>query len=77
MFVREFKEAKALKKDSSSIAMFAVRLEDGKFLLLYFVTDLCLLSIFENIRMWRQSLIEYCIIEGFKYSCIAGISYVE
>lgn len=77
MFVREFEKAKALKKDSSSIVMFSVRLEDGKFLPLYFVTDLCLLSIFENIRMWRQSLIEYCIAEGFKYSCIAGISYVE
>lgn len=77
MFVREFEKVKALKKDSSSVVMFAVRLEDGKFLPLYLVTDLCLLSIFENIRMWRQSLIEYCIAEGFKYSCIAGISYVE
>lgn len=77
MFVREFEKAKVLKKDSSSIVMFAVRLEDGKFLSLYFVTDLCLLSIFENIRMWRQSLIEYCVAEGFKYSNIAGISYVE
>lgn len=77
MFVREFEKVKALKKDSSSIVMFAVRLEDGKFLPLYLVTDLCLLSIFENIRMWRQSLIEYCIAEGLKYSCIAGISYVE
>lgn len=77
MFVREFEKVKALKKDSSSIVMFAVRLEDGKYLPLYLVTDLCLLSIFENVRMWRQSLIEYCISEGFKYSCIAGISYVE
>jgi hypothetical protein len=77
MFVREFEKAKSLKKDSSSIVMFAIRLEDGKFLPLYFVTDLCLLSIFENIRMWRQSLVEYCIAEGFNYSCIAGISYVE
>lgn len=65
MFVREFEKAKALKKDSSSIVMFAVSLEDGKFLLLYLVTGLCLLSIFENIRMWRQSLIEYCVVEGF------------
>ena len=76
MFVREIEKAKELRKDSSSIVVFAVRLEDGKFLPLYLVTDLCLLSIFENIRMWRQSLIEYCIAEGFKYSCIAGISYV-
>lgn len=77
MFVREFEKAKALKTDSSSIVMFTVRLEDSKFLSLYLVTDLCLLSIFENIRMWRQSLIEYCVAEGFKYSTIAGISYVE
>lgn len=77
MFVYEFEKAKALKKDSSSIVMFAVLLEDGKILPLYLVTDLCLLSIFENIRKWRQSLIEYCIAEDFKYSCIAGISYVE
>lgn len=77
MFVREFEKAKKARKDSSSIVMFAVKLEDGKFLPLYLVTDLCLLSIFENIRMWRQSLIEYCIAEGLKYSCIAGISYVE
>lgn len=77
MFVREFEKAKRSRKDSSSIVMFAVKLEDGKFLPLYLVTDLCLLSIFENIRMWRQSLIEYCIAEGLKYSCIAGISYVE
>lgn len=77
MFVREFENARKSKKDSSSIVMFAIRLEDGKFLPLYLVTDLCLLSIFENIRVWRQSLIEYCIAEGLKYSCIAGISYVE
>lgn len=77
MFVREFENAKRTRKDSSSIVMFAIRLEDGKILLLYLVTDLCLLSIFENIRIWRESLIEYCVAEGFKYSCIAGISYVE
>lgn len=77
MFEREFKKAKALKKGSSSIVVFAIRLEDGKYLPLYLVTDLCLLSIFENVRMWRQSLIEYCIAEGFKYSNLAGISYVE
>ena len=77
MFVREFEKVKASKKDSSSIVMFVVRLKDGKFLPLYLVTDLCLLSIFENVRMWRQSLIKYCIAEGFKYSCIVGISYVE
>lgn len=77
MFVYEFEKAKALKKDSSSVVMFAVLLEDGKILPLYLVTDLCLLSIFENVRKWRRSLIEYCIAEGFKYSCIAGISYVE
>lgn len=77
MFVREFKEAKEMKKDSSSIVMFAVRLEDGKLMPLYLVTDLCILSIFESVRMWRQSLIEYCVAEGFNYSCIAGISYVE
>lgn len=77
MFVREFEKAKELKEDSSSIVMFVIMLEDGKLISLYLVTDLCLLSVFENIRMWRQSLIEYCIAEGFKYSCIAGISYVE
>lgn len=77
MFVREFEKAKALKKDSISIVVFSVRLEDCKLLPLYLVTDLCILSIFENVRMWRQSLIEYCIAEGFKYSCIVGISYVE
>lgn len=77
MFVREFENAKRTRKDSSSIVMFAIRLEDGKILPLYLVTDLCLLSIFENIRIWRESLIEYCVAEGLKYSCIAGISYVE
>jgi hypothetical protein len=77
MFVREFEKVKALKKDSSSIVVFVVMLEGGKTLPLYLVTDLCLLSIFENVRMWRKSLIEYCIAEGFNYSCIVGISYVE
>lgn len=77
MFVYEFEKAKALKKDYSSIVVFVVMLEDGKTLPFYLVTDLCLLSIFENIRNWRQSLFEYCIAEGFKYSCIVGISYVE
>lgn len=77
MFVREFEQVKALKKDSSSVVVFSIGLEDGKYLHLYLVTDLCLLSIFENIRMWRQSLIEYCFAEGLKYSCILGISYVE
>ena len=77
MFVREFEKAKALKKDSSFIVVFGIRLEDGKTLPLYLVTDSCLFSIFENVRMWRQSLIEYCIIEGLNYSCIVGISYVE
>lgn len=77
MFVREFEKAKALKKDSSSIVVFSVRLEDCKFLPLYLVTDLCIFSIFENVRIWRQSLIEYCVVEGIKYSCIVGVSYVE
>lgn len=77
MFVREFEKAKKSRKDFSSIVMFAIRLEDGKFLPLYLVTDLCLLSILENIRKWRESLIEYCIAEGLNYSCIAGVSYVE
>jgi hypothetical protein len=77
MFVREFKEAKEMKKDSSSIVMFVVLLECGKCLPLYLVTDLCLLSIFENIRVWRQSLVEYCVAENLKYLCISGISYVE
>lgn len=77
MFTREFRNAKKSKTDSSFIVMFAVKLEDGKFLPLYLVTDLCLLSIFENIRIWRQSLIEYCVAEGLKYSCIVGVSYAE
>lgn len=77
MFIREFKKAQEMKKESSSIVVFVVGLEDDKFLTLYLVTDLCLLSIFEKIRIWRQSLIEYCVAEGFKYSCITGISYVE
>ena len=77
MFLREFEKAEEMKKASSSIVMFAIRLEEGKSLLLYLVTDLCLLSIFENIRTWRKSLIEYCLVEGLKYSCIAGVSYVE
>lgn len=77
MFIRDFEKAKKTRKDSLSIVMFVVRLEDSKFLPLYLVTDLCLLSIFENIRVWRESLIEYCIAEGLKYSCITGISYVE
>lgn len=77
MFVCEFEKAKEMKEDSLSIVMFAVRLEDGKFLSLYLVTDLCLISIFESVRIWRQSLIEYCVSEGFKYSCLVGISYVE
>ena len=77
MFVREFEKVKALKKDSSSIVVFVVMLEGGKHLPLYLVTDLCILSIFENVRMWRKSLIEYCVTEGLKYSCIAGIGYVE
>jgi hypothetical protein len=77
MFVREFEKVKRLKKDSSSVVMFVIMLEDGKLIPLYLVTDLCLISIFENIRMWRQSLIEYCVAESLKYSCITGISYVE
>lgn len=77
MFERDFEKAKKSKKDSSSIVMFAIRLEDGKLLPLYLPTDFCLLSIFENIRVWRQALIEYCVVEGLKYFCIAGVSYVE
>ena len=77
MFVREFEKVKEVKKESSSIVMFAIMLESGKILPLYLVTDLCLLSIFENIRIWRRSLLEYCVAENIKYSTLIGISYVE
>lgn len=77
MFVREFEKAKEMRKNSSSIVMFAIRLEGNKILPLYLVTDLCLLSIFEDIHIWRQSLLEYCTVEGLKYSCLIGVSYVE
>ena len=77
MFVREFEKAKRSRKYHASIIMFAVMLEDDKLLPLYLVTDLCILSIFENIQVWRHSLIEYCSAEGLKYSHIVGISYVE
>ena len=77
MFVREFKKAKEAKKDSSSIVMFVIMLESGKALPLYLVTDLCLFSILENIRIWRHSLLEYCVNENIKYSTLIGVSYVE
>lgn len=77
MFVCEFEKAKEAKKESSSIVMFAIMLESGKIFPLYLVTDLCLLSIFENIRIWRNSLLEYCVAENIKYSTLIGISYVE
>lgn len=77
MFVRKFRKAKEMKKESSSIVMFAIMLESGSILPLYLVTDLCLLSIFENIRVWRRSLFEYCFAENIKYSALIGVSYVE
>ena len=77
MFVREFRKAKEVKKSSSSIVMFAVMLESGKILPLYLVTDLCLLVILKDIRIWRDSLLEYCVAENIKYSHLVGISYVE
>ena len=77
MFVCDFEKAQEAKKESSSIVMFAIMLESGKILPLYLVTDLCLLTIFENIRVWRRSLLEYCIAENINYSTLIGISYVE
>lgn len=77
MFVREFEKAKKMRKESSSIVMFSILLESGKILLLYSVTDLCLFSIFENIRAWRYSLLEYCAAENIKYSTLIGVSYVN
>lgn len=77
MFECEFEKAKEKKKEFSCIVMFAIMLESGKVLPLYLVTDLCLLSIFENIRIWRRSLLEYCAAENIKYSTLIGISYVE
>lgn len=77
MFIREFEKAKELKKEFSFIVMFLIMLESGKTLPLYAVTNLCLLSIFENIRNWRRSLLEYCAAENINYSTLIGISYVE
>lgn len=77
MFVRDFEKAREMRKSSSSIVVFVIRLEDGKCLPLYLVTDLCILTIFENIRMWRQSVIEYCIAEDIKYSFFISIGYAE
>lgn len=76
MFVRELQKAKEVKKESFSIVMFAIMLESGKILPLYLVTDLCLFSILENIRIWRHSLLEYCVAENIKYSTLIGVSYV-
>ena len=77
MFLREFQKAKEMKNESSFIVMFAIMLESGNILPLYSVTDLCILSIFENIRIWRRSLLEYCAAEDIKYSTLIGVSYVE
>jgi hypothetical protein len=77
MFVREFENAKEMRKNPSSIVVFTIKLENDKILPIYLVTDLCLLSICEDIFMWRESLLEYCIAEGLSYSCLIGVSYVE
>jgi hypothetical protein len=77
MFVREFEKAKEMKNEFSFIVMFAIKLENNKILPLYMVTDLCLLSILEDICVWRKSLLEYCVAEGLNYFCLVGVSYVE
>ena len=80
MFTKSFNEAKkSLMEDSSncSIVMFGICLEGGKVLFLYTVTDSCLLAIFEDIRTWRKSLLEYCVSENINYVHLLSVSYVE
>ena len=80
MFTKSFNEAKKnFLEDSTncSIVMFGICLEGGKVLSLYTVTDSCLLTILEDIRVWRKSLLEYCVSENIDYGCLLSVSYVE
>lgn len=80
MFTKSFDEVKRSQLESPrgcSIIMFSVRLKSGKSLPLYIVTELCLLTICENIRVWRQSLLEYCVSENLDYGCLISVGYVE
>lgn len=80
MFTKSFNEAKKNCLEDSpncSIVMFGICLEGGKVLFLYTVTDSCLLTIFENIRVWRHSLLEYCVSENIDYAHLLSVSYVE
>jgi hypothetical protein len=80
MFTKSLDEAKKNWREYSftcSIVMFGICLEGGKVLFLYTVTDSCLLAIFENIRVWRRSLLEYCVSEKIDYAHLLSVSYVE
>lgn len=80
MFTKSIDEAKKNRLESPSgcsIIMFLIRLKSGEQLPLFIVTDLCLLTIYEDIRSWRQSLLDYCVSENIDYGCLSCVGYVE
>lgn len=80
MFTKSLNEVEKIFLESpsgSSIVMFGIYLKGGKILFLYTVTDSCLLTVFENISAWRQSLLEYCTSENIDYAYLFSVSYYE
>lgn len=77
MFTFDLEEAKSwITSESQSIIMFVVLLDDGKKLPVYHVVESSLVCIFEDIYEVRRLIVNYCSINGYKYSCLIGASYV-
>lgn len=62
--------------DGQIIVKFVVVLENGRKLPIYYVTNSSLMAVFENIRVIRDSVIEFCSSHGYVYNCLIGVSYV-
>lgn len=78
MFTLDLEIAKEVfDKDSEFIIMFLVLVDPGRKLPVYVITDSSLVEVCSNIRCYRDFLIDVLFEEGFNYSSIVSISYVQ
>lgn len=77
MFTFDLEEAISwIAPETRSIVKFVVFTADSKKLSVYYPSASSLMGVFENILEIRESIINYCLDNGYKYSCLIGVSYV-
>lgn len=59
------------------VVLFVVRLSNGRNLPVYLATSECLLSVMEDIQIYRAALKEYLRCFGYVYSSLMSVGYVK